>query len=298
METIKQMQNSLIFVKLAENGSFSGAAKVLGISKSQVSKALKALEEDLGVTLLNRNTRQIHLTERGRQYLVHCQQAVSSLESGKTELLATAREPRGNLRVTMAGVFSEKFIAPCLIQIAKKYPHLNVQAHFDSRVVNILENNFDVAIRIGNLPDSSLRSKKIGKREEAILVSPQYLKNVSIESPADLKNVNCIGVDSEWAFRRSGKAIKVDVKGNFRSNNPRVMVEALMKGLGVAKLSIAYVEQELKKNKLVSILEDFREPAKDIWFITPHKIKHNHNVELFFEELMMFLEKTGREEVF
>lgn len=298
METIKQMQNSLIFVKLAESGSFSGAGKALGISKSQVSKALKALEEDLGVTLLNRNTRQIHLTERGRQYLSHCQQAVNLLESGKTELLATAREPRGNLRVTMAGVFSEKFIAPCLIQMAKKYPHLNVQAHFDSRVVNILENNFDVAIRIGNLPDSSLRSKKIGTREEVILSSPQYLKNVSIETPSDLKKANCIGVEAEWTLRRSGKNIKLDVKGNFRSNNPRVMVEALLKGLGVAKLPIAYVEQELKKGKLVSILEEYREPAKDIWFITPHKIKHNHNVELFYEELMQFLEKNGQGEIF
>lgn len=298
METIKELQNIAIFVKVAETGSFSRAGVQLGISKSQVSKALKALEEELGVSLFNRNTRQVHLTQKGEQYFEHCRQAVAALEFGKTEILSSAKEPRGLLRVTMAGVFSEKFVAPCLMRLAKKYPHIEIEAHFDSKIVNILESKYDVAIRIGNLPDSDLRSKKLASREEVVVASPLYLRSKKIAQLEDLKNSNCLGSDSVWSFIKNGKTIKIDVRGNFKSNNPRVVAEAVKAGLGIAKLPTAYVAEEVKKGKLVSLLQDYVEPAKDIWFITPHKIKYNFNAELFYNELMEYLKNKKSHSVF
>lgn len=298
METIKELQNIAIFVKVAELGSFSKAAAQLGVSKSQVSKALKALEEELGVSLFNRNTRQVYLTDKGQQYLEFCRQAVDALESGKNEILSSVQEPRGHLRVTMAGVFSEMYVAPCLMKLVKKYPDLEIEAHFDSKVINILEGKYDVAIRIGNLPDSNLRSKKIASREEVIVASSQYLKTQKVENLSDLKYANCLGAEASWTFVKTGKTLKIDVHGNFKSNNPRVIAEAVKAGLGVAKLPVAYVAEEIKKGRLKPLLEPFKEPAKDIWFITPHKMRYNYNTELFYNELIEFINDHKNSSVF
>lgn len=295
METIKSLQNIALFVKVAETGSFSQAAKIQGVSKSQVSKALKSLEEELGTILLNRSTRQVHLTPRGQKYYERCRAALQVIHEGKQEIMAEAKEPRGLLRVTMAGVFSEKFVAPCLLQLARKYPRLEIEAHFDSQIVNILESKYDVAIRIGNLPDSSLYSKRLAQREEVFVASVSYLKSRPIENINDLASANCLSSESTWTLYSGHRAFKVDMRGNFRSNNPRVTVEAVKQGLGVAKLPLAYVAEDIKKGKLQRVLPEYAEPSKDIWFITPHKLKFNHNAELLYRELVGYL-KSRREQ--
>lgn len=291
METIKSIQNILIFEQVARTLSFSESAKVLGISKSQVSKSITALEEELGLSLFFRSTRKIHLTPKGHEFLDQCQSSLRQLENAKNQMISNSKEPRGSLRVTLAGVFSENFVAPCLISMAKKYPHLTIEANFNSSVVNLIQEKFDVAIRIGQLKDSSLKTQKLGSREEYFVASPKYLKEVPLSKPEDLHQANCLGEDTTWTFKRNAKSFSLELTGNFKCNNPRVIHKAVLDGLGVAKLPAAYVHEDLKKGRLISVLEPFRESSKDIWFITPSKIRLNPNAEFFYQELKTYIKK-------
>lgn len=298
METIRSIQNILIFEQVARTLSFSASAKALGISKSQVSKSIKALEEELGLSLFYRSTRKIHLSPKGQDFLLQCQTSLRQLEYAKNQIISNSKEPRGSLRVTLAGVFSENFVAPCLIAMAKKYPELKVEANFNSTVVNLIQDQFDVAIRIGVLQDSNLKTQKLGTREEYYVTSPKYLKEFEISRPEDLQQANCLGSEHSWSFQKNNKKWTLEISGNFKCNNPRVIRKAVLEGLGVARLPAAYVQEDIKKGRLVTVLDPFREPAKDIWFITPSKIRYNPNAEYFYQELKKFIRKNPAQIIF
>ncbi|MDX9732258.1 MAG: LysR family transcriptional regulator, partial [Bdellovibrionales bacterium] len=135
METIKSLQGIIAFVRVAESGSFSEAAQDLGVSKSHISKLISALEHELGATLFLRSTRRVQITSLGERYLSTCRHSIESLQAAKSEILDLSETPRGSLRVSVAGVFGEEYVAPVLIEVAKKYPHLKVELDFSSRVV-------------------------------------------------------------------------------------------------------------------------------------------------------------------
>lgn len=204
METIKWLSGILVFVRISETGSFSAAAQSLGISKSHVSKTVQLLEKELGVSLLSRSTKTVQLTHTGEQFLERCQFSLESLEDARKDLLNNSSTPRGKLRVTLAGSFGEDFVAPA-IALAKKYPDLKVELNFDNKIVDILKDKFDVAIRFGHLQDSSLLAQKIATRREFICASPQYLKkNPIIKKPEDLNLHNCLGDLDSGRLTRMG----------------------------------------------------------------------------------------------
>lgn len=286
METIKSLQGIVAFVKVAEQGSFSGAAQALGVSKSYVSKTIHLLEKELGATLFLRSTRKVQLTNLGDRYLETCRQSVENLQEVKKEILDLSDTPRGNLRVTLAGIFGEEYISPVLIEIAKKYPDLKIELDFSSRIVDLIEERFDIAVRIGELKDSSLVAQKIASRLEYIVCSKSYLNHAPpLKDLADLKNHNCIGERAYWTFKKRGQPMQVAVSGNFKSNNPRVIRKAAIAGLGLARLPGSYVLEDLKKGKLVSVLEQFGEGKKDIWVVTPARHTKNINVKIFIQEV-------------
>ena len=290
METIKWVQCILTFVKVSELGSFSRAATSLGISKSYVSKTIKSLEDEVGVALLLRSTRSVQLTSTGEEFLRNCRSSLQNLEAAKKELLIPSDKPRGLLRVTLAGVFGENYIAPVLIEMSKKYPDLKIEVHFDTRIVDLIEERFDVGIRIGHLQDSSLFAQKIATRREYVCASPAYIKKHKKPSvPADLKNYNCIGGLGLWNFKEDGKMKSIQVKGNFKTNNPRVVLSAALEGLGVARLPGSYVFEHIKDGSLINLLEDYSEGKKDIWAVTPSKHRLNINASTFINELKTFL---------
>ncbi len=289
METIKWVQCILTFVKVSELESFSGAAKSLGISKSHVSKTIKALEEELGAALLVRSTRKVRLTGLGEDFLKNARISLEQLEVTKTEISKFSDSPRGTLRVTLAGVFGENYIAPVLIQMAKKYPDLKIEMSFDTRIVDLIEERFDVGIRIGHLQTSSLFAQKIATRREYVCTSPAFLKkNKRPMITSDLKGLNCLG-GPEWTFKVDGKISHIAVKGNLKSNNPRVILHAALDGLGIVRLPGSYVFEYIKSGKLVPLLEDYNEGKKDIWAVTPTRHKMNINVSTFLQELKKFL---------
>lgn len=290
METIKWVQCILTFVKVSELGSFSQAATSLGISKSYVSKTIKSLEDEVGVALLLRSTRSVQLTSTGEEFLRNCRSSLLNLESAKKELLIPSDKPRGMLRVTMAGVFGENYIAPVLIEMSKKYPDLKIELNFDTRIVDLIEERFDVGIRIGHLQDSSLFAQKIASRREYVCASPAFIKKHKKPSvPADLKNYNCIGGQGQWNFKQDGKMKSIQVHGNFKTNNPRVVLNAALEGLGVARLPGSYVFEHIKDGSLINLLEDYSEGKKDIWAVTPSRHRLNINASTFINELKTYL---------
>lgn len=290
METIKWIQCILTFVKVSELGSFSRAATSLGISKSHVSKTIKALEDEVGIALLVRSTRKVQLTSTGEEFLKNCQASLQNLEAARAELQNPGDTPRGLLRVTLAGIFGESYIAPVLIEMAKKYPELTIELNFDTRIVDLIAERYDVGIRIGELPTSSLFAQRIASRREYVCASPAYLKkHKRPQTPSDLKDYNCLGGQPQWAFKQGGKLKPVNVQGNLKTNNPRVVLQAALDGLGVVRLPGSYVFNHIKEGTLVSLLEDYNEGKKDIWAVTPARNKLNINVSTFINELKVFL---------
>lgn len=290
METIKSLQGIIAFVKVAELGSFSEAALELAVSKSHVSKVVSSLEQELGAALFLRSTRKVQLTNLGEKYLATCRQSLLSLQAAKREILDLSETPRGSLRISVAGIFGEEFVAPVLIEIAKKYPHLKVEVDFSARVVDLIEEKFDAAVRIGELKDSTLLAQRIASRFEYTVCSKSYLNHAPpLKEISDLQHHNCIGERLYWTFRKRGKALQVAVHGNLKSNNPRVILKAALAGLGVARLPGSYVVEELKRGRLVSVLEQFGEGKKDIWVVTPAGRAKALNVKIFIQELKKHL---------
>lgn len=299
METIKWLSGILVFVRISETGSFSAAAQSLGISKSHVSKTIQQLEKELGVSLLSRSTKTVQLTHMGEQFLERCRFSLESLEDARKDLLNSSSTPRGRLRVTLAGNFGEDFVAPVAIALAKKYPDLKIELNFDNKIVDILKDKFDVAIRFGHLQESSLLAQKIATRREFICASPQYLKkNPPLKKPEDLNQHNCLGQSGQWSFSKSGKIRMVNVKGNLSSNNPRVLLKACLAHLGITRLPGSYVHSEIKSGKLIPLLENFSHLPTDIWAITPSKKKLNINADVFVRELKIAIEKDYADVLF
>lgn len=290
METINSLRGIISFVKAAETGSFSQAAQELDVSKSHVSKLIVQLEQELGATLFVRSTRKVQLTNIGERYLESCRQAMGQLKNAKDAILDLSETPNGSLRVTLAGIFGEDYIAPVLIEMARKYPNLKIEVDFSARVVDLIAERFDVAIRIGHLPSSTLVAQKIASRVEYVVCSKSYLQQApTLREPADLIHHNCLGEKSHWTFKYRGKSLHVSVKGNFKSNNPRVIQKAALAGLGIARLPGSYTFEEIRKGKLIPVLETFGEGKKDIWVVTPVRRTQNINVRIFVQELKKYL---------
>ncbi len=286
METVKWVQEIATFIKVAEVGSFSKSAEILGVSKSHISKTIKQLESDLGVDLFLRSTRKVQLTSIGQQLYDNCSDSVRSLEQVKENILSGSDQPRGVLRVTLAGIFGEKFIGPVLINMAKKYPLLKIEMDFDNRIVDLIEKKFDIGIRFGALPDSSLMAEKIATRREYVCCSPEYLEShEKISKPEDLLKHNCFGGSKKWIFKKAGKKISLNIQGNFSTNNPRVIHKAALEGLGIIRLPDAYIIDDIREGRLISLLEDYKDDRVNIWAVSPFKKNKNINVKVFMNEI-------------
>lgn len=283
---MKSFKGVMAFVKVAETGSFSRAAEELEVSKSYISKQIVQLEHELGLNLFVRSTRKVSLTNLGHRYLESCKLALAHLEDAQKDILDIAQTPQGNLRVTLAGIFGEEYIAPVLIEMAKKYPKLKVELNFSSQVIDLIAEKFDIAIRIGHLQNSTLFAQKIASRVEYVVCSKNYQQTAPpLNEPKDLIYHNCLGERTAWTFKKRGKSFHTPVKGNFKSNNPRVIQKAALAGLGVARLPGSYTFEEIKKGKLIPVLESYSEDKKDIWIVTPTRNTKNINVRIFIEEL-------------
>jgi len=264
-------------------GSFTRAADDLGVSRSHVSRQINALENRLDAQLLLRTTRKVSTTDVGQAFYMQCRQVLDNLDEAERAVLDLQANPRGILRVTVAGAFGEDFIAPAALDFMAEYRDLIVELNFSNRLIDLISEGYDVAIRAGTLKDSSLIARRISTRKLLTCASPEYLlRNGTPSSIHSLTNHNCLlGTLDSWRFRENGRNQDLRVSGNWRSNNGRSLLRAARAGLGLVQLPSFYLDQDIIDGALLPVLEDYNPTDTGVWAVYPHNRHLSAKVRLF-----------------
>ncbi len=280
------------FTSVVENGSFTAAAHALGQSKSSISKQIAHLEEHLGVRLLNRTTRRMSPTEVGRAFYERARQVVLDLDEAERAVTDLHANPHGTLRINAPMSFGTRYVAPEVSAFMKRYPDISIDLELSDRVVDVVDEGFDMAIRITKLPDSSLIARKLAPFRRAICASPGYWEQHGRpQTPAELRHHNCLLYTyllsgNEWTFGGPHGTQHVRVAGNFTANNGDALLSAAREGLGVLSTPTFIGCDDLKSGQLESVLHDYDDVAADIYAIYPHSRHLSAKVRLFVDFLV------------
>ncbi|MEJ6521180.1 LysR substrate-binding domain-containing protein [Shewanella bicestrii] len=266
-----------IFVTVVECGSFSAAGQKLGLSKSAISKRITQLEQHLGIQLLQRTTRSLSLTDAGARYFEYIRPAVLLTQEGLDAISELQQTPKGNLRISVPMVFGRLYIAPLIAEFLKRYPDIQLQMQMDDKTTDLIAGGFDLAIRIGELPDSSLIARKIAPCLSVICASPAYLAQHGLPMvPRELAQHNCLfysyfqdGV--EWSFHSPDGMQRIQPKGNYQVNNSDAIHLACLDGFGIANLPRFIVESDLQAGRLQALLTDYPLPEHGIYAVYPQR---------------------------
>lgn len=279
------------FVAVVEQGSFTAAARQLDVSTSFISRQVTRLEDRLGVRLLQRTTRKVHLTEMGQVYYERSREILDQLESLESEMTEFQEKPKGLLRITAAGEYAERFVAPAIAKFVSKYPGVSIYLDATMKVVDIIDEGFDIAIRMSALSDSSLIARKIEKRRLMVCASPSYLKQRGRpKTPDDLRTHNCLVFpEMPWRFKYPDRIQEVKVRGSWTSSNGRVLVAAAREGIGLVRFSEYYLSEALREGELEIVLEEYEVDDAATWIIYPNRrhlpTRVRYLVEFLLEEL-------------
>jgi DNA-binding transcriptional LysR family regulator len=266
------------FVRVVDSNGFSAAAPALGLSPSAVSKLVTRLETRLGVRLLQRTTRALSLTEEGEAFYATARRIVGEIETLEAQISQRSDTPYGLLRVTTSQAFSTHQLAPVIGEFLQRYPQIRLELLPTDRVVDMIEEGIDVAIRIGRLPDTSFIARKIGEDVRLVCASPSYLAHRRApERPEDLTRHTCI-VSREltylnrWPFRIDGQVREIEVGGRIAVDEGEAQMRLALQGLGIVRLTRLTVADAIKKGELVPLLDAFRaEGPVPIHAVYPHR---------------------------
>jgi len=266
-----------VFAKVVSAGSLSAAARDLGVSPAAVSRKLAALEARLGVRLLNRSTRRIALTDEGARYHEACVRILAEVAEAEAAASARRAEPQGVLKVAIPASFGHLHIAPLIPRFAERYPKVQLALSLSDRAVNLIEEGYDLAIRIGALKDSSLAARRLAPNRRVVCASPEYLrKHGTPRTPEDLVHHNCLTTTDfhmNWEYRDpSGRRGVVRVSGRYACDNWEVLREWALAGLGVALKSTWDVRRHLEDGSLVALLPGYDFATEvSIYAVYPHR---------------------------
>lgn len=289
MDKLRAME---IFVRIVEAGSMTAAAGVLDTSLTSVVRSLATLERALGTRLLNRTTRRIALTDEGREYFQRCRQVLAEVEAAESLLTARQAKPAGRLAITAPVMFGRLHVGPLVADLLAANPALHIELMLFDRVVDLLDEGIDVAIRIGHLRDSSLVAVPLGTTRRVICASPDYLRREGIpERPADLAQHRCLqflGVvpGAEWEFFDGGsarKANRVAIKGVLVTNQIDIALDACVKGLGCSAFLDYQVRELLGAGSLQRVLQAFEPPPIPVHILYPHSRLLSSRVRSFVD---------------
>jgi len=259
-----------LFRRVSEAGSFSAVSREMGLSQPTVSKQIAALEENLSTKLLSRSTRQINLTDAGRHYYERCCQILDEIAKTEAELGNQRTLPTGILRLNIPIAAGRIKILPCLWKFIKTYPELKVDTLFDDNYIDLVKEGVDVAIRIGALSDSSLVARKIGMVPRYLVASPAYLEKYGEPKVLkDLEQHNCLvynllNTRNEWHFDGIHGKQKISVHGQFSSNSPDAIRQAVLQNQGIAVILGWIVEDDIARGGMKIIMPDYQPTALEV----------------------------------
>ncbi len=272
-----KLAEMLIFSEVVRQGSFSAAARRLDLSPSAVSKQIGRLEDRLGARLFNRTTRKLSLTEGGESFYARCQSILEEIDEAESAVAEMGGLPQGTLRVSSTAGFGKLQIVPVVPEFLDRYPNIRVELEITDRAVDIVEESIDVAIRLGELSDSSLVARKLGESRRIICASPAYLeRNGQPRTPEDLARHNCLTLSNntpfnEWTFETEEGRRVVQVSGNFETNLSDSLLQAVLAGTGIARLSAFMVGPYIKAGQLVPMLDDCNREMQIVHVVYPHR---------------------------
>lgn len=250
------------FLQVAEHHSFTAAAEAAGASKSNLSQLVSELEAALGVQLLHRTTRQLRLTEIGKGYYDRCKQAMILLDSAAEWAADATHDLRGTIRMnSVGGLFGEELIAPLVLRFQQHYPQVKVELSFSSARVDIIEDHYDLVLRMGKLPDSSLIVRALKSITTRYVASPAFLKRFGpLNSPQDLKKVPLIyGSVDHWIMTNGREQQIIHVDNGLKAASGRIMRKAAISGLGVTRLADVNCQSDIDSGRLVEVLPQWSE---------------------------------------
>jgi len=289
---MENLTDIAVFVEVVKADSFTTAAKELDLSRSVVSKYITRLEQRLGVRLLNRTTRRLSLTEAGRQFFQQSQSALMQLENAEGEILAMQAEPRGLLRISVPSSFGIMHLAPLMPQFQKIYPDLKLDLSINDKIVDIVDEGIDIAIRIGELPDSTLIAKRIAQCRYVVCASPTYFEQHDKPIiPEDLTQHNCLlfqfwNTPNQWQFlSKDNQFIDVKVRGEVVSNNSLALRKIMLNNGGISMAPTFLVGDDIKNGHLISVLSDCHIKPLSIYAVYPHRQYLTAKVRAFLEFL-------------
>nr|WP_279184366.1 LysR family transcriptional regulator [Acetobacter syzygii] len=252
-----------VFVKVVQLGSFSAAARALSLSPTMVTKHITALEDRLGITLFRRSTRHLSLTEAGRLFLEGSQRILGDMEEVELAVSEQRREPRGHLRLNAPVSFAIRYVAPYLPEFSRLYPHVTVELGLNDRTVDLIDEGWDLTLRIRKMPSSTLRSRRLATIRMVVCAAPAYLHHAGTPTLVEeLSQHQCLGYTlsgtnsaSRWSFGERGEKT-IPVSGPLSANNGDVLREAAIAGAGIVYQPVFVVSEELKSGRLRALALD------------------------------------------
>jgi len=289
---LDDLKRMVIFSHVVDSGSFSDAARRLGLAKSAVSKHVSLLEKNTGATLLNRSTRSLSLTDIGEAYYQSCSQLIKILEDTRNTTDALQDEPRGLLRISCPASFGIDHVAPLLNTFIGQYPDLKAELQLDDNVIDMTQLGIDVAIRVGWLPDSNLRARKLKDSQMLLCASPEYVERYGLpKTPEDL-------IDHEWiifsalprpnhyTLTKNKVAKTIQVKGRIKTNNGHAVRKLILEGAGISTLSSFVVGESLETGQLIQLLPDYHIDDVGVYAVFHTQKMQQAKIRTFIEYLI------------
>ncbi len=278
------------FVNAATRGSLSAAARLEGVTPAVIGRRLDSLEAHLGVRLLVRSTRRLSLTFEGQSFLEDCQRLLNDLAGAEAVVMQGGLQASGHMRISAPAGFGRRHVAPVVARFMAEHPGVQVTLELSDRLVDLVNEGVDCAVRIGEMPDSSLVGNKLGEMPRAVVASPEYLARRGVpRTPADLAQHECLSLGQQrgWMLRPTpgGAPVAVKIGGRFSCNDGTVLHEWALAGAGLAWRSLWEVGADLRAGRLVAVLEAYTPPPLGIYALYPQRRHLPLRVRLFVEAL-------------
>ena len=281
-----------VYCSVVENDSLAGAARTLNISPSVVSKQLSALEDRLGVRLLNRTTRRVSVTEVGTAYYDRCKRIIADVDEAEVAVSRSHSQPRGMLRITAPSTFAHRHVTPHLPKFIDRYPEVELQVQVNDRIVDLVDDGIDLAIRIAQLKDSSLIARRLASNHRSIVATPEYLKTWGIpERPEDFLQHALItwlpgNLINDWHFVIDGKEQVIRTKGTISMNNGDSILSTVLAGGGLAMMNAFMTGEYVQDGRLLAVMEDYVREDVPIYAVYPSSRHLSPKVRAFVDFLL------------